>query len=72
MSTKKKAFVLGMARSGYEAAKLLAGKGYDVIVNDAKSEQNAEQLEELQQLGVSIVLGSHPQDIFDKPTHYFR
>ena len=24
----KKAFVLGMARSGYEAAKLLAGKGY--------------------------------------------
>ena len=65
MSTKKKAFVLGMARSGYEAAKLLAGKGYDVIVNDAKSEQNAEQLEELQQLGVSIVLGSHPEDIFD-------
>ena len=34
MVNKKKAFVLGMARSGYEAAKLLADKGYNVIIND--------------------------------------
>lgn len=65
MSDNKKVFVLGMARSGYEAAKLLVGKGYDVTVNDAKTEQNVEQMNELQSLGIKIVLGSHPDDLFD-------
>ena len=65
MSNIKKAFVLGMARSGYEAAKLLAGKGYDVVVNDAKTQQNPDQMNELQSLGIKIVSGSHPEDIFD-------
>ncbi|MCM1991415.1 UDP-N-acetylmuramoyl-L-alanine--D-glutamate ligase [Oceanirhabdus seepicola] len=65
MSDTKKVFVLGMARSGYEAAKLLASKGYNVIVNDAKTEQNVEQVKELQSLGIKIVLGSHPDDLFD-------
>lgn len=65
MCDSRKAFVLGMARSGYEAAKLLAGKGYDVIVNDAVTEQNAEQVKELQSMGVKIVLGSHPDDLID-------
>ncbi|ADL52964.1 UDP-N-acetylmuramoyl-L-alanine--D-glutamate ligase [Clostridium cellulovorans] len=65
MSANKKVFVLGMARSGYEAAKLLVSKGYEVIVNDANTEQNLEQMKELQSLGVSIVLGSHPDDLID-------
>ncbi len=65
MCDSRKAFVLGMARSGYEAAKLLVGKGYDVIVNDAVTEQNAEQVKELQSMGVKIVLGSHPDDLID-------
>lgn len=65
MCDSRKAFVLGMARSGYEAAKLLVGKGYDVIVNDAVTEQNVEQVKELQSMGVKIVLGSHPDDLID-------
>ncbi|MGH4123791.1 MAG: UDP-N-acetylmuramoyl-L-alanine--D-glutamate ligase [Clostridium sp.] len=65
MSDNKKVFVLGMARSGYEAAKLLASKGYDVIVNDDKTEQNVEQMNELQSLGIKIVLGCHPEDLID-------
>lgn len=65
MANNKKAFVLGMARSGYEAAKLLAGKGYDVIINDANTEQNVEQIKELQSLGIRIVLGNHPEDLID-------
>lgn len=65
MENNRKAFVLGMARSGYEAAKLLADKGYDVIINDANTEQNVEQIKELQSLGVKIVLGSHPDDLID-------
>jgi len=65
MGSMKKAFVLGMARSGYEAAKLLTAKGYDVIINDAKSDQNPEHIKELQALGVKMVLGSHPEELFD-------
>lgn len=61
----KKAFVLGMARSGYEAAKLLVSKGYQVIINDLKTQQNQDQINELEALGVKIILGSHPHDIFD-------
>lgn len=65
MRNKKKALVLGMAKSGYEAAKLLAGKDYYVVVNDNNTEQNVEQVNELQALGINIVLGSHPEDLFD-------
>lgn len=65
MDSVKKAFVLGMARSGYEAAKLLASKGYDVVVNDAKSEQNPGHISELKALGIKMVLGCHPEYLFD-------
>lgn len=65
MNNTKKAFVLGMARSGYEAAKLLSSNGYEVVVNDAKSEQNKEQIKELESLGIKLVLGDHPDNLFD-------
>lgn len=65
MSDNRKAFVLGMARSGYESAKLLVSQGYEVIVNDGSTEQNLEQMKELQSLGIRIVLGSHPDDLID-------
>jgi UDP-N-acetylmuramoylalanine--D-glutamate ligase len=65
MSDNKKVFVLGMARSGYEAAKLLASKGYNVVVNDANTQQNVDQINELQLLGIKIILGSHPEDLLD-------
>ena len=35
-----------MARSGYEAAKLLANKGYEVVLTDIKKEQNSEHIDE--------------------------
>lgn len=65
MSYGKKVLVLGMARSGYEAAKLLVSKGYEVTVNDGKADQNADQVDELKTLGVRFVLGCHPEDLFD-------
>lgn len=61
----KKAFVLGLARSGYEAAKLLVSKGYEVILNDINTEQSTEQISELESLEVKIILGSHPDDLVD-------
>lgn len=65
MGNTKKAFVLGMARSGYEAAKLLINKDYQVVINDSKREQNPDHIYELSNLGVEIHLGEHPENIFD-------
>lgn len=65
MLEKRKVLVLGMARSGYEAAKLLISKNYEVVINDINNEQNLEHIKELQGLGVQVVLGTHPQDLFD-------
>lgn len=59
----KKVFVLGMARSGYEAAKLLA-KDHEVLVVDGK-EQIKEHVEELQSLGVTVKIGEDPVVLLD-------
>ena len=36
MFEHKKIFILGFARSGYEAAKLLIERGNEVVLNDSK------------------------------------
>lgn len=65
MDNKEKVLVLGMAKSGYEAAKLLVANGYKVVVNDAKADQNIDQVTELEDLGIKLVLGDHPDDLLD-------
>ena len=70
MFENNKIFILGFARSGYEAAKLLAKKGNTVILNDMKTEQDEEKVKELEDLGVEIILGSHPDDILDESFDY--
>lgn len=70
MFEDKKIFILGFARSGYEAAKLLAKKGNKVVLNDMKTEQDEEKVNELKKLGVEIILGSHPDDILDDSFDY--
>jgi UDP-N-acetylmuramoylalanine--D-glutamate ligase len=65
MCEVKKAFVLGMARSGYEAAKFLVNKDYSVVINDSKKDQNPDQIKELHKLGIKIHLGGHPEELFD-------
>lgn len=70
MFENKKIFILGFARSGYEAAKLLAKKGNKVVLNDMKMDQDEEKVNELKKLGVEIILGSHPDDILDDSFDY--
>lgn len=65
VNINKKVFVLGMARSGYESAKLLINEGYDVVINDSSTNQDSNHIKELESLGVKIILGSHPEDLFD-------
>ncbi len=70
MFKDKKILILGFARSGYEAAKFLSKRGNKVILNDMKKEQDEDKLKELEDLGVEIVLGSHPDDLLDESFDY--
>ena len=68
----KKALVLGFAKSGYEACKLLIDKGYKVTLNDYKplSNDDKERYETLKELGVNFVFGSHPDNLLDASYSY--
>lgn len=72
MFQDNKIFVLGMARSGYQVAKYLAKRGNKVVLNDSKSEekQDNDQVQELRDLGVELVFGSHPDDLLDESFQY--
>ena len=69
MFSNKKVLVLGMARSGYEVAKLLSNYENEIIVTDAK-EQDSAHLEELTSLGVKFVLSSNPELLLDDSFDY--
>lgn len=70
MFEKKKILILGMARSGYEAAKLLTEHQNKIVVNDMDENQNEEHVKELEALGVSVILGGHPEDLLDDSYDY--
>ena len=72
MFENKKIFILGFARSGYEAAKYLIKKGNEVLINDGKEESKVDQKkkEELEKLGVKFFFGSHPDDLLDNSYDY--
>ena len=72
MFKNNKIFILGLARSGYQAAKLLIERGNEVVLNDGKEEDklNKEQIEELRELGVKLVFGSHPDELLDESFDY--
>ena len=58
----KRVLVVGMARSGVAAAKLLAQQGAAVTVNDMKTEEAfGGALDELRALGCRFALGCAPQ-----------
>ena len=66
-----KILLLGFARSGYEAAKLLISRGNKVIVNDyAEISEDDEKLLELKKKGVEFITGSHPDDLVDDSFDY--
>ncbi len=63
MYKNKKVFVLGMARSGYEVAKLLASDN-SILITDMK-EQDSSQVKELESMGVRFILSDNPLDLLD-------
>ena len=61
----KNVLVVGLAKSGYEAAKLLIKLGANVTVNDGKDLSKDPHAKDLETLGVKIVDGSHPLSLLD-------
>ena len=63
MYKDKKIFILGMARSGYEVAKLLAPDN-KILITDVKPQDN-DKVKELEGIGVEFILSDKPDDFFD-------
>lgn len=72
MFKDNKILILGLARSGYSAAKILIERGNEVILNDSKEEEklDKDQISELRELGVKLIFGSHPDDLLDNSFDY--
>jgi UDP-N-acetylmuramoylalanine--D-glutamate ligase len=70
MFKDNKIFVLGMARSGYEVAKLLAKRGNKVILNSNADDEDENHIKDLKELGVELILGSHPENLLDNSFDY--
>ncbi len=72
MFKNNKILILGFARSGYNAAKYLIKRGNDVTLNDSKSEDKLDkaQIDELTEMGVRLVFGSHPDDLLNESFDY--
>ena len=69
MFENKKIFILGMARSGYEAAKLLSDYNNKIIVTDGK-EQKEKLVSELESLGVKVIITSDQLSLLDDSFDY--
>ena len=72
MFENKKILVLGMARSGYEACKYLSKHNNTIILNDggSRDKQDDAKVKELEQLGITLIFDSHPDDLLDDSFDY--
>ena len=72
MFDNKKILVLGMARSGYEACRYLSKHNNTIILNDggSRDKQDDAKVKELEQLGVTLIFDSHPDDLLDDSFDY--
>ena len=69
MFENKKIFIFGMAKSGYEAAKLLSGFNNEIIITDSK-EQDINHVKELENLKVKVVITDNQIDLLDETFDY--
>ncbi|KPD01235.1 UDP-N-acetylmuramoylalanine--D-glutamate ligase [Geobacillus sp. BCO2] len=59
--------VIGLAKSGAAAARLLAELGAKVVVNDQKPLSENMEAKQLEPLGIRVVCGGHPLELLDEP-----
>ncbi|MCC3357565.1 UDP-N-acetylmuramoyl-L-alanine--D-glutamate ligase [Bacillus sp. REN16] len=63
--TNKHILILGLAKSGFAAAKVLLDLGTRLTVNDQKPFEENEAAQELEKMGIKVVCGGHPIEIMD-------
>lgn len=63
----KRVFVVGLAKSGLAAARLLYELGANVTVNDQKPYEENEAAQQLEQMGIRVICGGHPLELLDEP-----
>ncbi|MGT2749346.1 UDP-N-acetylmuramoyl-L-alanine--D-glutamate ligase [Streptococcus orisasini] len=66
----KKILVLGLARSGEAAARLLVKLGAIVTVNDSKPFDENPSAQTLLEEGIKVICGSHPLELLDEEFAY--
>ncbi|SFP04530.1 UDP-N-acetylmuramoyl-L-alanine--D-glutamate ligase [Salibacterium halotolerans] len=66
----KKVLVIGLAKSGMAAARLLNELEASVTVNEAKDMSGTKEAKELEEKGIDVVSGSHPLHIMDEGIEY--
>ena len=64
MFENKKIFILGMARSGYQVAKLLSKYNNEIVITDSK-DQAQDHVKELEELSVQFIKSDNPEDLLD-------
>lgn len=62
----KSILVLGLAKSGFAAAKILKQLGANVLVNDQKPIDDSTEIKELYALNIEIIGGGHPPDLLER------
>ena len=65
MFRDSKIFILGMARSGYEVAKYLSRYNNEILIVDAKEQEN-DKVKELENLGVKVIIDSDASKYLDE------
>lgn len=61
----KRVLIVGLGKSGLAAARVLAARGANVLVNDAReAEALGARAEEARAFGAELILGGHPEERF--------
>ena len=68
----KKVLVLGLAKSGEAAARLLEKLGAIVTVNDGKPFDENPAAQSLLEEGIKVICGSHPLELLDENFELIR
>ncbi|MFC0188989.1 UDP-N-acetylmuramoyl-L-alanine--D-glutamate ligase [Fictibacillus aquaticus] len=67
---KKSVLVVGLAKSGFAAAKLLHSLGSSVTVNDFSGREGNKEAEALELEGIRTVCGGHPIELLNEPVDF--
>jgi UDP-N-acetylmuramoylalanine--D-glutamate ligase len=62
----KNILIVGLAKSGFAAAKLLHSFRANVVVNDKQPREGNKEAEELEEMGIFVECGGHPLNLLDR------